>query len=144
MDARATQCTHAAELILAWANLGSLLEGTIKTFLSVWYETYKADIDDIKKANAYDNAKKTIHAPDGLGLEKLRNYCKAQKLLGTEGDALVELAQQRRNAIHAFQDRPIGNEVEFQNAARSYLALLRTINSRLPYPDTMYEPPEYS
>lgn len=126
-----------AELILAWANLGSLLEGTIKTFLSVWYETYKADIDDIKKANAYDNAKKTIHAPDGLGLEKLRNYCKAQKLLGTEGDALVELVQQRRNAMH-------GNEVEFQNAVRSYLALLRTINSRLPYPDTMYEPPEYS
>src|SRR3546814_682423 len=34
-----------AELILAWANLGSLVEGTIKTLLSVWYETYKADIE---------------------------------------------------------------------------------------------------
>ena len=41
-----------AELILAWANLGSLVEGTIKTFLSVWYETYKGDIDNLKKANA--------------------------------------------------------------------------------------------
>jgi hypothetical protein len=131
-----------AKLILAWANLGSLVEGTIKTLLSVWYETYKADIDNLKKANAYDNAKQMAHAPDGLGLEKLRNYCKAQKLFGAEGDALVELVQQRRNAIHAFKDRPIGDGFEFQNAVRSYLALLRTINGRLPYPDAMYEPRE--
>ena len=55
-----------AELILAWANLGSLVEGTIKTLLSVWYETYKADVDNLKKANAYDNAKQVAHAPDGL------------------------------------------------------------------------------
>lgn len=131
-----------AELILAWANLGSLVEGTIKTLLSGWYETYKADIDNLKKSNAYDNAKQVAHAPDGLGLEKLRKHCKAQKLLGAEGDALVELVQQRRNAIHAFKDRPIGDGTEFQKAVRSYLALLRTINGRLPYPDAMYEPRE--
>jgi hypothetical protein len=100
-----------AELILAWANLGSLVEGTIKTLLSVWYETYKADIDNLKKANAYDNAKQVAHAPDGLGLEKLRNYCKTKKLLGAEGETLVELVQQRRNAIHAFKDRPIGDGI---------------------------------
>lgn len=52
-----------AELILAWANLGSLVEGTIKTLLSVWYETYKADIDNLKKANAYDSVKQVAHAP---------------------------------------------------------------------------------
>jgi hypothetical protein len=132
-----------AELILAWANLGSLVEGTIKTLLSVWYETYKADIDNLKKANAYDNAKQVAHAPDGLGLEKLRNYCKTKELLGAEGDALVELVQQRRNAIHAFKDRPIGDGIEFQKAVRSYLALLRSINGRLPYPDEMYEPREH-
>jgi hypothetical protein len=132
-----------AEIILAWANLGSLVEGTVKTLLSVWYETYKADIDNLKKANAYDNAKQVAHAPDGLGLEKLRNYCKAKGLLGAEGDALVDLVQQRRNAIHAFKDRPIGDGIEFQKAVRSYLALLRTINGRLPYPDEMYEPREH-
>ena len=82
------------------------------------------------------------HAPDGLALEKLRTYCKVQKLLGVEGDALVELVQQRRNAIHAFKDRPIGDGFEFQKAMRSYLALLRTINGKLPYPDEMYEPRE--
>lgn len=132
----------SAELILAWANLGSLVEGTIKTLLSVWYETFEADIDSLKKANAYDKAKQIAHAPDGLGLEKLRNHCKTKDLLGAEGDALVELVQQRRNAIHAFKDRPIGDGIEFQKAVRSYFALLRAINRRLPYPDAMYEPRE--
>jgi hypothetical protein len=131
-----------AELILAWVNLGSLVEGTIKTLLSVWYETYRADIDTLKKANAYDNAKQVAHAPDGLGLEKLRNYCKTKKLLGAKGDALVELVRQRRNAIHAFKDRPIGDGIEFQKAVRGYLALLRAVNTRLPYPDALYEPRE--
>ena len=82
-----------AELILAWANLGSLIEGTIKTLLSVWYETYKADIENLKKANTYYRAKQEAHAPDGLGLEQLRKYCKAQRLLGVAGDNLVELVQ---------------------------------------------------
>lgn len=131
-----------AELILAWANLGSSIEGSIKTLLSVWYETYKADIDNLKKANAFDHCKQAAHSPDGLGLEKLRVYCKTQGLLGADGDALVELVQQRRNAIHAFKDRPIGDGVEFQHAVRAYLALLRTVNARLPYPDDIYEPRE--
>lgn len=136
------QALTPAELILAWANLGSLIEGTIKTLLSVWYESYKADIDNLKSAKAYDNVKQAAHAPDGLRLEQLRKYCKAQNLLGAAGDQLVELVQRRRNAIHAFKDRPIGDGVEFQGALRGYLALLRTVNARLPYPDEIYMPCE--
>jgi hypothetical protein len=131
-----------AELILAWANLGSLIEGTIKTLLSVWYETYNSDIENLKKANAYDHAKQAALSPDGLVLEKLRNYCKNKGLLGADGDSLVELVQQRRNAIHAFKDRPIGDGIEFTKAARGYLGLLRYVNARLPYPDESYEPRE--
>lgn len=131
-----------AELILAWVNLGSLIEGTIKTLLSVWYETYKADIDNLKKAKAYDNAKLAAHEPDGLGLEKLRSYCKATNLLDAKDQALVELVQQRRNAVHAFKNRPIGDGVEFQAAVRGYLKFIRSVNQRLPYPDAMYAPRE--
>jgi len=131
-----------AELILAWVNLGSLIEGTIKTLLSVWYETYKSDIDILKKAHANDKAKQAAHAPDGLAPEKLRNYYKAKELLGDAGDKLAELVQQRRNAIHAFMDRAIGGGVEFQGAVRGYLDLLRAMNARLPYPYEMYEPRE--
>jgi len=110
--------------------------------LSVWYETYKSDIENLKKANAYDHAKQSALSPDGLVLEKLRNYCKNKGLLGANGDSLIELVQQRRNAIHAFKDRPIGDGIEFNKATRGYLVLLRDVNARLPYPDEMYEPRE--
>ncbi len=41
--------TTEGHLILAWANLGSLIEGTLKLFISVWYEHCKSDINAVKK-----------------------------------------------------------------------------------------------
>ena len=131
------------ELILAWANLGSLIEGTIKLLLVIYYEDYKTDIENLKSANAYNRSTQVAHNPVGLTLETLRKFCKTSDLLGSDSDRLVELVQQRRNAIHAFKDRPIGDSVEFQDAVRSYLRLLQEVNSRLPYPSDVYEPREY-
>ena len=130
------------DLILVWANLGSLLEGTLKTLLSVYYETYRTDLEHLEKAGAFDHKKEKPKDPGGLTLEPLRQYCKSLNLLGTDGDALIELAQRRRNAIHAFIDRPIGDGVEFQQAVRDYLAMLRRVNERLPYPDEICMPHE--
>lgn len=130
------------ELILAWANLGSLVEGTLKTFLSVWYNDYKADVDNLKQANVYDKKKGQIREPDGLTLEPLKQYFNQKKLLGKESLALVELVQLRRNAIHAFKDKKIGNTAEFRKALKSYLDMLREVNLGLPYPDDIYIPRE--
>lgn len=131
-----------AELILAWANLGSLIEGTIKLLLSVYYETYKVDIENLKKANAFSKKKQTPLPPDGLTLEKLRSYCAQRDLLSEDDMALVQRVQQRRNAIHAFQDRPIGDGNELQTSVRGYLQMLRNIVALLPYPDDNYVPIE--
>lgn len=131
-----------AELILAWANLGSLIEGTIKLFLSVYYETFKADIDNLKTVNAYNNKKQEPISPDGLTLEPLRRYCVLRKIPDKEDLALVQLVQQRRNAIHAFKDRPIGDDAEFEQAVRGYLQMLRNVIARLPYPGDKYVPVE--
>lgn len=131
-----------AELILAWANLGSLIEGTLKFFLSVYYETFKADIDNLKKVNAYNKKKQEPLSPDGLTLEPLRQYCALREILDKDDLALVLLVQQRRNAIHAFKDRPIGDEAEFQKAVRAYLQMLRNCIARLPYPGDEYVPVE--
>ncbi len=131
-----------AELILAWANLGSLIEGTIKLFLSVYYETLKADIDNLKKVNAYNRKKQEPLSPDGLTLEPLRQYCALREILNKDDLALVQLVQQRRNAIHAFKDRPIGDEAEFKMAVRDYLQMLRNVVARLPYPGEEYVPSE--
>jgi hypothetical protein len=130
------------DLILAWANLGSLLEGTIKTFLSVYYEDYKADLENLKKTQAWHSKKEALLAPDGLRLEVLIQYCELAKLLPEDELELCRLVQTRRNAIHAFKDRPIGTGVEFQAAVREYLLMLRSTNQRLPYPDEIYMPHE--
>ncbi len=130
------------ELILAWANLGSLLEGSVKLLLSVYYDTYRTDLENLKKSNAYDHKKGAPHSPDGLALESLRKYCLAGAIFDAEHLLLMDLVQQRRNAIHAFKDRPIGDATEFEGAVRGYLSFLREVVRRLPYPDDIYVPRE--
>jgi hypothetical protein len=130
------------ELILAWSNLGSLVEGTLKTFLSVWYKDYIKDIDYLKKSNAFHHKKGEPLEPDGLSLGPLALYFKNKKFLTAESTALIDLTHERRNAIHAFQDKDIGTAEEFRKAVPSYLRLLREVNGRLPYPDDVYVPQE--
>lgn len=120
------------DLILAWANLGSLVEGTIKLFLSVYYENYKTDIDALKETGAYGHKKDRPKPPDGLTLEPLRRFCAEKGIIKDDDLGLVELVQQRRNAIHAFKDRPIGDDTEFQQALRGYLQMMRNLIGRLP------------
>ena len=98
------------ELILAWANLGSLTEGTLKLFLSVFYHDYQKDIDGLKAARVYHYKKQAPISPDGLTLDVMRVYFKKRELLGPEIDAYVELVQQRRNAIHAYDRHTVHEE----------------------------------
>jgi hypothetical protein len=121
-------------LILAWANLGSLIEGSMKLFLSVWYKTYKSDIDAIKRKGKFQD-------PDGLQLEPMRQFFK-KRIWDETLDVYIHIIQQRRNAIHAFKDRNIGTKNEFFDNVRKYLIILRYINYRLPYPDDIYVPRE--
>ncbi len=122
------------ELILAWTNLGALIEGTLKLFLSVYYNDFQADVENLKAAGAFDHKAQAPKSPDGLTLEPLRKYVRARDLIGASGDDLVKLVQERRNAIHAFKNRPIGDDAEFWSAVRDYLTMLSDVDGRLPYP----------
>jgi len=55
------------ELILAWTNIGAIVECLMKLFLSIYYEDYKKDIDAIKK-------KRLLIEPDSLNLKNLRTF----------------------------------------------------------------------
>jgi hypothetical protein len=122
------------ELILAWANLGSLLEGTMKTLLVVYYDDYIKDVENIKKAGAFNNKKNLPHNPDRLRLEQLKIYFREQNLLTNEELNLIDLVQKNRNVVHAFMNVPLGSAAELQIALRNYLSLLDGVNGRLPYP----------
>ncbi|MEA3587298.1 hypothetical protein J6I75_02885 [Pseudidiomarina sp. 1APP75-27a] len=121
------------QLILAWANLGALVEGTLKLFLAVYYLDYVKDDENFKI-----NGK--VVEPDSLALEKLKQFFRKRELLNDVWFSYIDLVQQRRNAIHAFKDRPIGNKVELGESVGRYLDLMITINEMLPYPEKGYEP----
>lgn len=126
-----------ASLILAWVNIGSLVEGTIKLALSVYYNDYLNDTDKV-------TFRGEIQEPDSLMLDKLRTYCKGKLWHeSSKWDSWILHIQQRRNAIHAYKDRELGNFIEFNNDLREYLEFLRFINGKLPYPDEIFEPREY-
>ena len=61
-------------LILAWVNLGSLVEGTMKLFMSVWYNDYMNDNEAIKKRG------RDVKDPDILSLEEMRVFFKKKNL----------------------------------------------------------------
>lgn len=124
------------ELILAWANIGALLEGQLKLFLSAYYNDYLADAESIKK-------KGIVQDPDGVTLEPLRIFFNKRIWSPEQAwNAWILQIQQRRNAIHAFKAKDIGTSEELHAALRTLLLFIREMNSMLPYPD-MYEPSEY-
>lgn len=126
------------QLILAWVNLGALVEGQMKLFLSVHYKDYLSDAYAIKKKNG------AIEDPDGVTLEPLILFFR-KKIWSEEEDwePWIRMVQQRRNAIHAFKARDIGTTEELHMALETLLEFVRSINERLPYPDQYYVPREY-
>ncbi|NHF74878.1 hypothetical protein G7044_17285 [Paracoccus sp. 12-3] len=123
------------ELILAWANLGALLEGTLKFFISVYYLDFQKDIEALKKASAYDFKKMTHKEPDGLTLDVLRKFVVQKNLFEAAHPEMFQLVQSRRNALHAYKDRELGTVTEFRDSVHGYMKFLTEVNHRVPYPD---------
>ena len=129
---------NEGEMILAWANIGAIVEGQLKLFLSVYYSDYLGNSEaTIKGKNGI-----TLD-PDGVTLEPLRVFFK-KNIWGPaeDWDDWIQLVQTRRNAIHAFKAKTIGPLAEVHSALRRLRLFVHAINMRLPYPDDMYVPQE--
>ncbi len=119
-----------AHLILGWANLGALVEGTMKWFLSVFYSDYQADIHAFVR-------KGDLVPPDEQTLEPLRQFF--QKRIWTASDEWSDWVlkiQQRRNAIHAFKSRDLGDHKELNDDIIRYSNFLSELHNCVPYPDS--------
>jgi hypothetical protein len=137
---RWTEQLTDGELILGWANIGAIVEGQLKLFLSIYYADYSKTIDSAIKFNK--KGKKID--PDGLSMEPLRQFF--QKNIWPESNEWndwISHVQLRRNAIHAFQAKQLGDSQELHQSLQILLNFIRMINSRLPYPDESYVPKEY-
>ena len=99
-------------------------------FRSVFYKDYTKNIDAAIKTKGG-----TIKDPDGLMLDPLRQFF--HKNIWNEGeqwDEWILKIQNRRNAIHAFQSKTIGNTEELHKEMQTLLAFIERINRQLPYP----------
>jgi hypothetical protein len=130
--ARWVNANSPGDLILAWANLGALVEGQLKLFLCVYYNDYQSDVDAIRRQGKLTD-------PDGCELEPLRQFF-VKKIwdAGINWNPYVQLVQQRRNAIHAFRGRNIGSFTEWREALRLHLSFVRAVGGGLPYPDEYF------
>lgn len=129
--------TTDGDLILAWTNLGALIEGMLRLFLCVYYEDYQNDARPMIKYGK-------MQQPDEASLDLLRQFFdRSVWTAGSDWNSYVEAVQLRRNAIHAFCPREIGTFHEWRNALRVHLAFVRDLNGRLPYPDEGFTPRDW-
>lgn len=125
---------YEGDLILAWSNLGALVEGAMKFFLSVFYEDYRKDDNIIVQWG------KEID-PDGGMFNQLREFFYVSiwdVTVREEKNDWLRSIQRRRNAIHAYQDKDIGDFNSFRKEVAQYLLFLLELESRVPYPDNAY------
>ena len=125
---RWVDASSPGELILAWANLGCLVEGQMKLLLCVYYHAYEEDAEAVV-------CKGKLRDPDGLQMEHLRQFF--QKRIwetGADWNQWILHIQERRNAIHAFKRRRIGTFDEWRKDVRKFLLFLEDMDGSLPYP----------
>jgi hypothetical protein len=113
-------------LILAWANLGSLVEGTLKFFLSVYAADYGKN-PKYRRARPLD--------PDELSFEALRVFFRDRVWNPPQEpwDAWLLCVQSRRNAIHAYRHTEIGTHPEFLAAVVGYHQLAHDLSDQIPW-----------
>lgn len=126
------------DLILAWVNLGSLVEGTLKIFLAAYYEDYLNDSATLialgikhhkgSKAGQPKN-------PDILTIDPILKFFKKKDLLSSADHDFISIVQSQRNLIHAFVDKPLRPSNEFRAAVATYKIVLSKIAVQLPYPE---------
>lgn len=128
-----TEHDSEGRLILAWANLGTLVEGTMKWFLCVFANDYANAPELDRKGNRVE--------PDDIWFANLCRYFNRQVGQTPEFDRLCSRIRKRRNAIHAYTDRPIGTWAEWNECVIDYRRFLVHFALSVPYPDEQFAMP---
>jgi hypothetical protein len=126
---RPTGDDRDGRLILAWVNLGSLVEGTLKFFLSVYESNYS-------EAPRTRGQQKRPCEIDDLRLEEMKQFFNEHVWTDPQkhwNDWLGKI-QCRRNAVHAHRDRDIGTFEDFFAEMATYLDFLMELEGQVPKP----------
>jgi hypothetical protein len=83
------------QLILAWTNLGALIAGTLKLFLSVYHLDY---IEDAQSPRV----KGKLAEADTLTLERLKNFCKVKGFFYDDSILFILLQRHKPTGSNAL------------------------------------------
>jgi len=124
-------------IILAWAKLGSLVEGSLKWFLCVHQSDYACK----PIAAPWGRRRGDPLDPDEPALAELIEYYSAN--IWTDQERVywrprLDTIRQRRNAVHAYQNRELGTWADFRKSVRDYRLLLLELEDCVPYPDAHF------
>lgn len=128
------------DLILAWANLGSILESSLRLFLGVYITDYHNSLEDLAAINEIQQNganQGQPYPPSSIQFEKIRQLISRREIFPSDDLAMIGLIQSRRNAIHAFNNREIGDSDEFRATVLIYKIFIANLASRLPYPSEL-------
>lgn len=117
-------------LILAWANLGILVEGTMTWFLCVYEGDYSKQ--PMKTRTGSDLR------PNRLRFEEMCRFFTEHVWIDSQRatwDDWLTTIRNYRNAVHAFNHRDIGDWNEWQKAVVRYHEFIGELDGRVPYPD---------
>jgi hypothetical protein len=123
-------------LILAWVNLGALVEGTMKWFLCVFAHDYAK--------NPQTDRNGTPIEPDDVWFAKLCGYFSQEVWADPQKqkfNAWCHTIRKRRNAIHAYTDNDVGNWNEWRQAVVTYREFLVDLGFQVPYLDEQFVMP---
>ncbi|TAZ73820.1 hypothetical protein ELH70_14720 [Rhizobium ruizarguesonis] len=125
------------DLILAWANLGSILESSLRLFLSVYITDYNNSAEDLAAIDAIQRRgvnRGKHYPPDELMFEKIRQLLSRREIFAANELEMIGFIQSRRNAIHSFHHREIGDAEEFRATVLRHRLFIASLAARLPYP----------
>lgn len=119
------------DLVLAWTNLGSVIEGALKVYMCVFYADWLNDAD----APVKHGSKKT---PDGgkLGamFEEIIQFVAKKDLFSEQEVEFIRFVQRQRNLIHPLKMGTVADREEFEEAVIHAAAFHNDIELRLPDP----------
>ncbi|MGE3779907.1 MAG: hypothetical protein AB7F89_22150 [Pirellulaceae bacterium] len=114
-------------LVLSWANLGALVEGTMCWFLCVHEDSYAE--------SPLINKRGDIIAPDDIWFARLIDFFTSTVLdpvAAQRWRSWLDMVRERRNSIHAYRRRDLGTFQELRRAIRQYADFLGDLQSRVP------------
>lgn len=118
----------AGHLVLGWTNLGSLVEGTLKLFLTVYLLDYRKSSDRPGRSAKLPN-------PGDLWLGQLRKFYSEHIFDDSwPWNDWVQSVQTHRNAIHTFNAAELGTHEDLLAGILTYRDFLSDLLSSCPEP----------